>query len=189
MSAAFGLLVLALTFTPLVNWWAAALSGAWDNPRGETLIVLAAESAGNEFPGRSSYWRAYYAAGAWAEGGWSRMVISGGAAASQMKRLLVCRGVPGSVIEVEELSASTRESALWLARRLQGVSGSKVLLTSDFHIYRSWRALRVAGLETRPRPVPDAGKQAATTAERWPVFLRLAEETVKLAYYKVHGWI
>jgi uncharacterized SAM-binding protein YcdF (DUF218 family) len=189
LPAALGWLVLLITFSPLIDWWTAALTGPWNDPRGEVLIVLAGDSAGDGFLGRSSYWRTFYAAGVWAEGGWSRVVISGGETAGQMKRLLVSWGVPDGAIEVETASASTRENALFLARQLKGVPGSKVLLTSDFHMARAWRALRAAGLDTAPRPIPDSGKQAATLAERWPVFLRLGEETAKLLYYKARGWI
>jgi hypothetical protein len=54
---------------------------------------------------------------------------------------------------------------------------------------KSASALCAAGLDISPRPIPDAGKQAATLAERWPVFLRLGEETTKVLYYKARGWI
>jgi uncharacterized SAM-binding protein YcdF (DUF218 family) len=189
LPAALGWLVLLITFSPLIDWWTAALTGPWNDPRGEVLIVLAGDSAGDGFVGRSSYWRTFYAALVWAEGGWSRVVISGGETAAQMKRLLVSWGVPDGAIEVETSSTSTRESALFLARQLKGVPGSKVLLTSDFHMARAWRTLRAAGLDTAPRPIPDAGKQAATLTERWPVFLRLGEETAKMLYYNARGWI
>ena len=189
LPAALGWLVLLITLSPLIDWWTAALTGPWNDPRGEVLIVLAGDSAGDGFLGRSSYWRTYYAARVWAEGGWSRVVISGGETAAQMKRVLVSWGIPDGAIEVETSSTSTRENALFLARQLKGVPGSKVLLTSDFHMGRAWRALRAAGLDTAPRPIPDAGKEAATLAERWPVFLRLGEETAKMLYYKARGWI
>jgi len=193
--AALGLLVVVVTFTPLLRWWTAALAGPWQNPRGEILIVLGAESTGGDLLGRSSYWRSVYAVLLWRQGGVRRILISGAGApgdlpvASPMKQLLVSSGVPAEVIETETESRSTRESAQQLVLRLRHVPGSKVLVTSDYHMFRAVRVFRRAGLEVLPHPIPDAGKQFTSLEERWSVFLRLLAETGKIAYYGLRGWI
>jgi hypothetical protein len=35
-----GALLVIVTVTPLVSWWATALAAPWDDPRGEVLIGL-----------------------------------------------------------------------------------------------------------------------------------------------------
>ena len=62
-------------------------------------------------------------------------------------------------------------------------------MTSDYHMYRAWRAFKKCGLTAQTRPVPDAGKALSLISMRWPVFLELAEETAKIAGYRVRGWI
>ena len=38
--AAIGLLFVVATFTPITTWWANYLSGPWNDPGGEVLVVL-----------------------------------------------------------------------------------------------------------------------------------------------------
>jgi len=188
-----GVLVLAVTFSPLTYWWASWLAGPWNDPSGEVLIVLVAESTGGEFLGRSSYWRAVYAVLAWRQGAAGRVLISGGSPgaplAGQMRNFLVHSGVPAERIETDLNSRSTRESALQCAARLRGMTGTKVLLTSDYHMHRAVRCFRAAGLDVAPRPIPDARKQYMQIEERWSVFLSLVKETAKIVYYRLRGWM
>ncbi|MBV9502239.1 MAG: YdcF family protein [Acidobacteriaceae bacterium] len=187
--AAIGLLVLLVTFTPIVSWWTAALTGPWPDSRGKTLIVLGAESAGDGLVGYSSYWRALYAANAWHEGGWSRVVVVGHNVSGPLGKFLVYAGVPRDAIIIENTSDSTRENALACAHLLKDAPGPNVLLTSDFHMLRASHAFRKAGLAVEPLPIPDAGKRAATLYLRWSAFISLVGETSKVAYYWVRGWI
>ena len=173
--AALGLLVLAVTFSPLTYWWASWLAGPWNAPSGEVLIVLAGDSLEGDFLGRSSYWRAVYAVLAWRQGVAGRVLISGGSPgaplAGQMRNFLIYSGVPAERIETDLNSQNTRESALQCAARLRGIAGTKVLLTSDYHMHRAVRCFRAAGLDVAPRPIPDARKQYMQIEERWSVFL------------------
>ena len=188
-----GLLVLLVTVTPLVSWWAGALAGPWEDPRGEVLIVLGGSLLADGVMGPSSYWRSTYAALAWREGSFHGLVVSGGPAgksiAEPMRAFLECRGVPRSAIEIETRSRSTHENALYVTELLARVPGRKVLLTSDYHMYRAHRAFKKAGLEVLPRPFPDARKRASEWTGRWPAFVDLAVETLKIGYYYARGWI
>jgi uncharacterized SAM-binding protein YcdF (DUF218 family) len=65
----------------------------------------------------------------------------------------------------------------------------KVLLTSDYHMFRAFRAFQKAGLNVLSRPIPDARKRAARWLYRWWVFLDLSSETMKIVYYRARGWI
>lgn len=193
--SALGLLVVLVSVTPLVPWWARCLSGPFDDPKGDVLIVLGSSAADYGTIGGSSYWRALYAVWAYRDSGFQQIIVSGGpdasgdATAGPIADFLTCQGVPRSKILLETRSTSTRENALFTAEMLRDVPGRKVLLTSDYHMYRALRAFRKAGVSIEPRPYPDVLKRSTSWIGRWPAFLDLLTETVKITYYRLHGWI
>jgi uncharacterized SAM-binding protein YcdF (DUF218 family) len=131
-----------------------------------------------------------YAARAWREGHFRTIVISGGTGiADSMREFLLFEHVPADKIVLESRSTSTRENALLVAPLLKSMPGTKVLLTSDFHMYRSFRAFRKAGIDVVPRPIPDVFKTASDWTLRWQVFVELMTETAKIAGYRLRGWI
>lgn len=191
--AGLGLLVCAVTFTPLVSWWGGKLAGRWNDPNGDVLIVLGGSAGGDGIVGESSYLRSKYAVLAYKQGNFHSVVLSGGGqpipAALSMRDFLTCEGVPRSAMLTESASTSTRENALYTKQLLKGVPGRMVLLSSDFHMFRAYRVFRKVGLEVLPRPIPDAIKRATRLKDRWPAFLDLVLETVKIVYYFARGWI
>ncbi|MSV28930.1 MAG: YdcF family protein [Bryobacterales bacterium] len=184
-----------MSSTPLVRWWATWLSGPWTDAKGDILVVLAGSSMDGTVLGESSYLRAVYAVWAYKQDGFRQVLVSGGAPggkeneASLMRDFLVASGVPASAIRLETLSTSTRENAVSVSRMLAAEPRRKVLLTSDFHMFRASRAFKRAGLEIVPRPFPDAIKRSTRWPGRWTAFLTLVEETVKIGYYFARGWI
>lgn len=194
--AAIGFLYVIVTVTPLVNWYARLLAGPWADPKGDTLIVLGGSMIGNGIIGESSYWRSIYAWRAYELDGFHRVIASGGSiekppfpVSLAMKNFMVCQGVPAGVITAETESRSTRENAVDTARLLAGDRSSKVLLTSDYHMFRASRVFAKVGLKVTPRPFPDALKRGDHWEGRWPVFIELCYETVKIAYYYARGWL
>ncbi|MGD0201841.1 MAG: YdcF family protein [Bryobacteraceae bacterium] len=187
--AILGALMLVATFTPLVRWYARALAGNWEDARGDVLIVLGGGAIDERTLALGSYWRAVYAGLAWREGGFREVVMSGASTAPLMRDYLVCHGVPAAAIRVENEAHDTRESALYVQRLLAGVPGRKVLLTSDYHMFRARRAFEKVGLQVGLRPFPDVLKSATHVSGRWPAFLTLCEETAKIVYYWARGWI
>lgn len=191
--AILGLLMLVITFTPLVSWWSDKMAGPWTDPKGDTLIVLAGSAGADNVIGYGTYLRCQYAVMAWREGSFRSILVSGGGEgrpqALEMKDFLVASGVPANAIQVETQAHSTRENALNCRRLLANDFGKKVLLTSDYHMFRAWRAFRKVGLDAIPRPFPDAGKRSSTWQGRWPAFLELVEESGKIAYYWARRWI
>lgn len=189
-----GLLVVVVTLTPLDAWWAKHLAGSWSDPPGDILIVLGGSRASSDgVIGWNSYVRSLYAVRAYREHAFPLIVLSGGtgppAVASSMRDFVESQGVPAAALRVEERSRSTRENAQYVSEMLKSTPGRKVLLTSDYHMYRALRAFRKVGLDVVPRPVPDAIKRSGTWEGRWPAFLDLAEESVKIVYYRMRGWI
>jgi uncharacterized SAM-binding protein YcdF (DUF218 family) len=191
--AALGLLVVLVTVTPLTPWWAARLAGPWTNPKGDILIVAGGSILRNGAIGESSYWRAIHGALSYREGGFREVVVSGGGEprpiAIPIADYLVSQGVPRDRIRLETRSRTTRENALNVTALLAGAAGRKVLLTSDYHMYRAYRTFRKAGLEVEPAPFPDAGKRGSSWRGRWPAFLDLVAESAKILYYRARGWI
>ena len=113
--AAFGLLFMAVTALPVNQLWMRYTTGPWNDPKGDILIVLGAESL-NDMMGATSYWRAVYAVRVWKEGGFRQVVLSGGTAnggatvAQQMRDFLVCQGVPSAAILLENRSLDTHRT-------------------------------------------------------------------------------
>jgi uncharacterized SAM-binding protein YcdF (DUF218 family) len=195
-----GLIVVLVTCTPLVRWWAVQLAGPWTDARGDVLIVLTGNILGNGIIGETSYWRSAYTVMVWREGGWRQVIVSGGGGGASlpvgeaMKIFLEAGGIPPGAILTDSASLSTRDSALNLGRMLSPPPSAPppsrtILLTSDYHMFRAIRALRKTGVMAIPRPIPDATKRAGSWNQRWGVFQDLLIETAKIAYYWGRGWI
>ena len=193
--AALGLLFLVVSFTPLVNWWALLLRGNDYTDKGDVLIVLSGSMIEDGSMGWSSYLRTTYASWAFRDGGFKEVVVSGGAIAAPkpvaiaMGDFLKFQGVPAKAIHLEMQSHSTRENAMYSAALLKDLPGRKVLLTSDYHVFRARRVFAKAGIEVSVLPVPDVLKRSSRWLSRWPCFIELLEETVKIGYYGVRGWL
>jgi uncharacterized SAM-binding protein YcdF (DUF218 family) len=186
--ASMGLTFLLATFSPFVDWYARRLADPWTLPRGDILIVLGGSSL-DGFPDENTILRCMYAVFAWREGGFRKIVVSGYRTSPHMRSLLIAEGVPAEAVVTEEAAKSTHENALYLARLLSGESGSKVLMTSDYHMFRSVRAFRKAGLDVAPRAIPDAVKRYGNHFKVWSAFVDEAVESEKIVYYACRGWI
>lgn len=178
------------TVTPIDRWYARALAGPWKDPEGDVLILLGADNPYDGYIGSATYWRSHYAVRAWQTGHFRTIMVCGGrGTAESMREYLVFNHIPENQIVLENRSDSTRENALFAAAILKNMPGRKVLLTSDFHMFRSLRAFRRAGVDAEPRPIPFALKLSGDWTMRWPVFVELTIETVKIAGYRWRGWI
>lgn len=186
--AALGLTMLLATFSPFVAWYARRLAGPWNDPRGDTLIVVGGASLG-EFPDENTVLRCLSAVRAYRQGGFRKIVVSGYRTSTHMRSLLIAEGVPPDVVVMEGAANSTRENALYVARLLANDSGSKVLMTSDYHMFRAVRAFRKVGLNAAPRPIPDALKRVGNPSRLWQAFVEESVETAKIVYYATKGWI
>ena len=186
--AAIGLITVLVMATPIVTWWALAYSGSLDQPKGDVLILLAAAKDDRGGISFSSYWRARHALLAWQTGGFKKIVISGGEGPGILNFLIV-EGVPREAIVAEWRSHSTRENAIETAKLIQDMPGKKVLLTSDFHIYRAVRVFRKLGVDVTPMPVPDVLRATEHWDGRFPAFQIMVVETAKIIYYGLRGWL
>ncbi len=186
--AVIGLITVLVISTPIVSWWARARSGPIEQPRGDVLILLSAASDDRGGISYSSYWRARQALFAWQTGGFKQIVISGGGGPGILN-FLIAYGVPREAMAAEWRSSSTRENAIETERLIQSIPGRKVLLTSDFHMYRAIRVFRKLGIEVVPMAAPDVLQAAKHWNGRFPAFETMLVETGKTAYYRLRGWI
>ena len=67
--------------------------------------------------------------------------------------------------------------------------GKRVLLTSDFHMFRALRTFRKAGVDAAPMAVPDAIRNSNGWAGRFSALQNLVVENFKIIYYAIRGWI
>jgi uncharacterized SAM-binding protein YcdF (DUF218 family) len=186
--ATIGLITVLVFSTPIVTWWALAYSGPLEQPKGDVLILLAAAKDDRGGISFSSYWRARHALLAWQTGGFKKIVISGGEGPGILNFLTV-EGVPREDMIAEWGSHSTRENAVETAKLIQGMPGKKVLLTSDYHMYRASRVFRKLGVEVTPMPVPDVLRLTEHWDGRFPSFEVMVAESAKIVYYGLRGWI
>ena len=186
--AAIGFMTVLVISTPLVSWWAEAYSGPIEQPKGDILILLSAAADDRGGISYSSYWRARQAIYAWQTGGFKRIVISGGGGPGIMN-YLVAFGVPREVILAEDKSTNTRENGIETARLVQDMTGKKVLLTSDFHMYRALRVFRKLGMDVAPMAVPDVLHSTEHWSGRFTSFEIIMLESIKISYYGLHRWI
>ena len=186
--ATIGLVTLLALATPIDSWWASAYSGSIEQPKGDVLILLSAASDDKGLISFSSYWRARYALLAWKDGGFQKIVISGGEGPG-IANFLITEGVPRQAIVAESHSTTTRENGVETARLIQGMPGEKVLLTSDFHMFRAIRVFRKLGMDVTPMAVPDVLKASEHLDGRITGFQTMTVESLKIVYYKLHGWI
>ncbi len=192
--ACIGAITVLICATPIASWWATRLAGPWDDPKGDVLIVLGGSLLDPGLLGTNSYWRSIYALQAWRSGGFHDIFLTGGSdpqspVATLMADFLKSQGVPAAAIHVETRSNSTRENALYSKPLLDQLPGTKVLLTSDYHMYRARRVFEKAGIAVQPRPFPDARKRGSTWIGRVPAFYDVVIETAKIVYYRWQNWI
>jgi len=187
--AAFGLIALVVTLTPLTSWIARRLAGPWNDPTGDTLIVLGGGEMAGGFPAQDTLLRSMYAVYAYRAGHFRKIVLLGRGVGREMRSFLVLEGVPDNLLAVDDSSLSTRTNALECARILGGSGGRNVLLTSDIHMFRAVRVFRKAGIDVQPRPVPDVLKRSTAFTRRFDCFMDEAVECAKIAYYFVRRWI
>jgi uncharacterized SAM-binding protein YcdF (DUF218 family) len=186
--ATIGLITVLVMITPIDGWWARMYSGPIEQPKGDVLIVLSAAADDHGLISFSSYWRTRYALLAWRSGGFQKIVVTGGGGPGIVD-FLVVEGVPREDIVAEWKSMSTRENAINTAQLVHNMPGKKVLLTSDFHMYRAIRLFRKAGVDVTPMPVPDVLKASEHVDGRFAAFQSLVVESTKIIYYRLHGWI
>jgi len=187
--AAIGLILVVVMLTPVTSIYARWLAGPWTDPEGPVLIVLGGASMEEDIIGENTYWRAVYALRAYKKSHFPLVILTGAQAAENIRDFLTFQGVPSNAIRLETRATTTRENALYVREMLSNVPGRKILMTSDYHMFRAKRVFARAGIDVIPRPIPDAIKQGANLQGRWPAFVDEIVESLKIGYYAARGWI
>jgi uncharacterized SAM-binding protein YcdF (DUF218 family) len=192
--AFLGAAMLVVTFSPFVEWAGRRLAGPWRDPPGEVLVVLGAGVLGDGVLTYSSYVRSHYAIRAYRDGTFRSVVLSGGGGnygteAESMADFLEGNGVPRTAMILESKSHNTYQNVMYAMPLLRPLPGRKILMTSDYHMFRAHHVFQKQGVNIEPRPIPDVLKRGNTWQGRWSAFLDLSLESVKILYYYWKGWI
>ena len=123
----------------------------------DAIVLLGVELGAQDQPTQELHARVQAAAQAYARGAADVIVASGGrlpghraAEAAVMARLLGEAGVPDAAVVPEDQSQNTMENMRFLAQKLGGARGRRVLVvTSDYHLRRAVLTARRAGLRAK----------------------------------------
>lgn len=175
------LLALLVALVPLL-WTALVVAvilyGRREEARAADAIVVlgAAQYVGRPSPVLRA--RLDHAVELWRKGLAPRLVLTGGTGmgdttseAAVGRRYVMQRGVPDSVILLENEGMTTSQSLHGVAALLAGEDGKRVILVSDpFHMLRLSILARRYGLEPYPSPTKTS-PISANTLERWKYVL------------------
>jgi uncharacterized SAM-binding protein YcdF (DUF218 family) len=133
------------------------------------------------------------------------VITSGGAVSSgprastsgaAMRDALVHLGVPPARVLVETTSQSTHDEAVLVAPMLRSLRADRVILvTTDFHMWRSRGVFRAAGVATIPAIARDPYLSHTWRSWYLPTGQGLAltgyvvHELLAMGYYAAHGWL
>jgi uncharacterized SAM-binding protein YcdF (DUF218 family) len=194
-----GILLLAVSFTPLVAWMSRYLEVDWFQGDGDVLVVLGGsmlvDGTGPQATmGYDSYLRCAYASWILQRYRYSDVVLSGPDGLAQaMAQYLAAHGAKEPLL-MENSARTTWQNAEFVKKILDRQAGLPshpeiVILTSDFHARRARLVFEHWGMPVRVIPAPDVNKRLAFPAQRWSAFLTVVDEYAKLAGYKLEGKI
>lgn len=198
--ALLGVLLLLVSFTPLVSWLSRDMAVDWYDGDADVLVVLGATMLVNgpsprAALGYESYLRCAYASWFVRQRQYRYVILSGAyGMGDTMAEYLAARGVPREKLLVENAAKSTFENAAFVKTIIEHqrdlpAHPTIAVLTSDYHTHRARAVFEHQGMRVRMIPVPDVAKRASFARQRWDVFLTLAEEYTKDVFYKLNGKI
>ncbi|PYT27835.1 MAG: hypothetical protein DMG57_16960 [Acidobacteria bacterium] len=79
-----------------------------------------------------------------------QVILNGAGVSENTRDFLASQGVPRGMIELENRSSSTLENALLVQQLVSAMPGRKILMTSDYHMFRAQRAFRRGGRRSHP---------------------------------------
>lgn len=132
--------------------------------KSDVLLVLGCRIHGDQ-PSLSLKYRLERTLELYKEGYGELVIVSGGQGSDEiiseaklMKEYLVDRGIPSEIIFTEEQSTSTWENINY-SKTIMDQLGLKsaVVVTNDFHIYRSISMAKDAGIKATGAPAPTVG--------------------------------
>jgi uncharacterized SAM-binding protein YcdF (DUF218 family) len=195
-----GLLVLAVSVTPLVSWAVPHLAVDWYDGDADVLVVLGGsmlrDGTGPQATlSYDSYLRCTYASWMLQSHRYTYVVLSGpDGVAETMADYLGARGAEPEQLLIENSARTTSQNAEFVKKILDHQPGLPphpkiAILTSDYHSLRARLVFQHYGMPVRVIPVPDLSKRAGFPTQRWDAFLDLTEEVVKIGFYKLTGKI
>jgi uncharacterized SAM-binding protein YcdF (DUF218 family) len=200
LCALLGVLLMLVSFTPLVSWLVAGMAVDWFEGDADVLVVLGGsmlvDGTGPQATlGYDSYLRCSYASWMLRRYRYSYVVLSGpDGLAENMARYLASQTEGRPHLLIENSARTTFENAEFVKNILDRLGNlpahpTIAILTSDYHTRRARLVFERQGMLVRVIPVPDVAKRLHFPAQRWGAFLALADEFMKDGLYKLQGKI
>jgi uncharacterized SAM-binding protein YcdF (DUF218 family) len=195
-----GVLLLVVSFTPLVAWQTQRMTVDWFAGDADVLVVLGGsmlvDGTGPQATmGDDSYLRCVYASWYIQKYRYQYVVVSGPDGLAQtMAKYLAANGAKPEQLLIESAARSTFENAEFVKKILEHQPGLPAhpkiaILTSDYHTRRARLVFEHLGLPVHAIPVPDMAKRAGFVTQRWDGFLILTIELAKDGFYRLNGRI
>lgn len=193
-----GILLLAVSFTPLTPMVASRLSVDWYQGDADVLVVLGGsmlvDGTGPQASlGYDSYLRCTYAVWNMQQHRYKYVVLSGpDGLAETMAAFLAAHGAKPDQLLIENAARTTSQNAEFVKNILDRQAGLPshpkiAILTSDYHSHRAQLVFLHFGLPVRVIPVPDAGKRGQFIRLRWGALIDEMEELIKFGFYQLSG--
>lgn len=99
-----------------------------------------------------------------------------------MQQFMIGESIPPQAILDEARCTGTRQNALHMKPIVEGLPGKRVVITSEFHILRAYRAFRKVGVQVLPRPITGPLKSSSRWEGCWNGFLESSLEMIKIAF-------
>lgn len=183
-------------FTPLPNLVAALVAVPADPGKADAIVVL---GGGAEWPhgelSSTALHRTIHGIRLYRDGLAPLLVLSGGpgrtqpSQAARRRALALACDVPNQAIVTDERAKTTQEEAGRVADVLHARGSRSILLVTDpYHMVRARRLFERAGFVVRAAPANDLPDPAETPQGRLALMIRVTQELLGIAYYRVAGY-
>jgi uncharacterized SAM-binding protein YcdF (DUF218 family) len=185
-------------FTPLSNYTAQWFAPDPALKRSEAIVVLGSKILRGGMLDNESLRRATYGIELYKKGLAPIIIFSGPHSgddpslieAEARSKLASAMGVPSDAIFKEEAANTTREESIRISRTLAVRNIHRILLvTESLHMRRAKYVFERAGIEVFPAPSDNFAIAAVSPDQRLFLAIRIVQESIALAYYRLAGYI
>lgn len=193
-SLSINISILALLFTPIVNWLYYPFKVEPKLKKCDAIVLLSSAKYTESIFGRNSYQRMVHASKLYEKKFAPKIIICGGGTPSlarAMKGFMVdVLKCPEESILLEEKSTDTNENLKFAKEIMRNEAIDSILLvTSHSHMFRSMAICKKLNINAFPAPVPLYEPGVRTIIQRSKFCLDIFREYIAVVYFKLRGWI
>jgi uncharacterized SAM-binding protein YcdF (DUF218 family) len=195
--ASYGVALALILYSPATDWLVRPLVVEPELRPADAIVVLSAWATPERILNEPGVWRSLEAGRLYRRGLAPLIVVTGrspsgdgGDPSLAISELLQEVGVPGTAIELEQVSSNTHESAVRVAKLFADRHWQRVLLVTDAgHMRRARAAFAHEGVTVAPAPSMPWMLWWEQPYDRYRKFDSATHEYVGLLYYWWRGWI